>query len=102
MSGKFGSADLLANQDNLLCQAPASLITTVTGFVVNRGTSPTGIKVAIGSGVAPAVQDYIYFGKMIEPNETFTFGPIVMSAGENLWINPNDANLSARVQGFGD
>lgn len=102
MSGKFGSAELLANQDNLVCTAPASKITTVTVFVVNRGNTPSMLKIAVGSGVSPLAKDYIYFDEIIEPNKTMVTPPIVMSAGENIWINPNEDNISARVQGFGD
>lgn len=102
MSGKYGSVDLVAGQNNLVCTAPAGKISTITLVVANRTSSPARIKIAVGSGVNPVLADYVYYDVYIDANDTIQSVPLVLSAGENIWVNSDVAGISVRAQGFGD
>ena len=102
MSGKFGSADLVAGVTTLLCVAPASKNPTVNIRVANRNDTPVILHVAIGIGVIPTLEDYIAYHQVIEPYGIYEDTGIVMSEAENLWIISDSNNVSARVHGFGE
>lgn len=102
MSGKYGSMDLVAGQDNHVCVAPAASTATITLIVANRSDSGVRVKIAVGTTISPALKDYIYYNKFIEPNNSFQTFPIVLSANENVWVNPDANGVSARAQGYGD
>ena len=102
MSGKFGSADLAAGVDTLLCTAPAGKTPTVNVRVANRNDTPVIIHVAIGTGASPVAKDYVAYNQVIVPNGIYEDTGLVMSAAENLWVTSDSANVSARVHGFGE
>lgn len=102
MSGKFGSVDLAAGVDALLFTAPDGKTPTVNIRLANRNDSPVIIHIAIGTGVAPVLKDYIAYGQIIEPYGVYEDTGIVMSATENLWITSDSDHVSARVHGFGE
>ena len=102
MSGKFGSADLAANVDTLLCTAPAGKTPTVNVRIANRADTPAIVNIAVGTGASPVAKDYVAFGQVIEPYGVYEDTGIVMTEGENLWVRSDSPNVSVRVHGFGE
>lgn len=102
MSGRFGSADLVAGSATLLCTAAAGKTPTVNVRIANRNDSPVIIHVAVGAGVTPIAKDYIAYNQIIEPYGVYEDTGIVMSAAENLWVTSDSDNVSARIHGFGE
>ena len=99
-SGNLGSAALAANADNLLYTVPAGKVATLNIRVANRNASVAKIRVAIGTGGAPAAADYIDYDVAVAANGILEDTGIVCSAGEKVWVHPDLANVSARVHGF--
>lgn len=99
-SGKLGAADLAAAADTLLYTVPASTVTTLNIRVANRNASPIKVRVAIGSGAAPAVNDYIDYDITVGANGALEDTGIVCSAGEKVWVRSDQANASVRIHGF--
>lgn len=99
-SGKLGAANCAANSNTLLYTVPASLVATANLSLVNRTTAPIAIRVAIGTGSAPADQDYIEYGVSLPPGTPLERTALVLSAGEKVWVHAAAAGISARLFGY--
>lgn len=95
-SGLFGKADLAAGVDTQIGPTlPAGQSATLNIRFCNRGAQSPKFRVAIGTGTAPAAEDYITFDKGIVEDTA-----VVLSAGEKIWVRSDVANVSVRVHGF--
>ena len=99
-SGKLGSADLTATTDTLLYTVPDSSLATLNIRVANRNSTAVAIRVAIGTGASPAVEDYIDYDLLVAANGVLEDSGIVCSAGEKVWAYSSMAGVSVRVHGF--
>ena len=99
-SGKLGSADLAATTNTLLYTVPASSLATLNIRVANRNSTTVAIRIAIGTGASPAVEDYIDYDLLVAANGVLEDSGIVCSAGEKVWVYSSMAGVSVRVHGF--
>lgn len=99
-AGKLGSADLAAAVDTLLYTVPAGTVTTLNIRVTNRNSSAIKVRVAIGTGGAPAALDYIDYDTPVAAGGILEDTGVVCSAGEKVWVRSDLANVSVRVHGF--
>lgn len=99
-AGKLGAADLGAAVDTLLYTVPASTVTTLNIRASNRNPSAIKVRIAIGTGGAPAAADYIDYDVAVAANGILEDTGIVCSAGEKVWVRSDLANVSVRVHGF--
>lgn len=98
-SGKLGSADLLAATDTLLFTAGVTPQTFNVRFA-NRNSALIKIRVAIGSGAAPAVADYVDYDIPVAANGILEDTGLVASNGEKVWVRSDTANVSVRAHGM--
>lgn len=98
--GKLGSADLSADVDTLIYTAPANKTATVNIRVANRGARPAAVRVALGSGSAPAAADYIDYDVVVPANGIMEDTGVVCSAGEKIWVRSDVESVSVRIHGF--
>lgn len=99
-SGKLWSADLAAGVNTLVYPAPADKVVTANIRICNRNASPVKVRLAIGTGGAPAAGDYLEYDVQIPASGILDNTGIVLSAGENVWIRSDTANVSTRGHGF--
>ncbi|MFZ6748505.1 hypothetical protein [Undibacterium sp. Ren11W] len=99
-SGKLGSADLGAGVDTLLYTCPALKLATVNISLCNRGAVPTTVRIAVGTGGAPAVTDYLEYETPLPGPGVLERTGIAVSAGEKIWARTVLATVSARAHGF--
>lgn len=100
-SGKLSAASLAAGVDTLIYSVPTGKTATLNINVVNRGSSTT-VRIAIGTGAAPADTDYIEYGTALPPSGVIERTGLVCSAGEKIWCQSSAGNASVRVHGFED
>lgn len=100
MSGKFGSADLVAGSDTLLHTVGAGKIATISARFANRNAFPIRVSLAVGSTAAPETKDYLTYELEVGPNGVHEDSGIPMSAGEKVWARSDSDNVSVRVSGF--
>ena len=96
----FGQADLTANANNLVVALGAAA--TVNILVCNRTSNIVNVSVAIvpsGTG-APAVQHWIEFNLALDPDQPLERDGIPLSTGDQVFINPSAAGVSASVIGI--
>ncbi len=99
-SGFLGSADLAAATDTLLFTASVTPQTFNVRFT-NRNGVPVKIRMAIGTGGAPAATDYVdYDGPPVPPNGILEDTGLVASSGEKIWVRSDTANVSVRAHGM--
>lgn len=99
-SGKLGSADLAAGVDTLLYTVPADTVATLNIRIANRTATAIKVRAAIGTGVAPAVADYIDYDISVPVGGILEDTGIVCGEGEKVWVRSDQAGASVRVHGF--
>ena len=99
-SGKLGSADLTATTNTLLYTVPDSSLATLNIRVANRNSSAIKVRIAIGTGDAPAAADYIDYDVFVDAGGILEDTGIVCGAGEKVWAYSSMASVSVRVHGF--
>lgn len=99
-NGKFGSADLAATTDTLLYTVGAGLMATANIRLTNRNAlSSAAVRVAIGTGGAPATTDYIEYDFQLTAGGIVEDIGIFMSTGEKVWARSSNTGVSAVVRG---
>ena len=69
-TGRLGVADLAAATNTTLYTVPSSTFSVVTVSVVNRGTGPANIRIAIASSATPADSEYVEYDVEIVQDTT--------------------------------
>lgn len=98
-SGKLGSADLVATTDTLLFTAGATPQTFNVRFA-NRNATAVKVRVAIGTGGAPAAADYVDYDVSIQATGILEDTGLVASSEEKVWVRSDTANVSVRAHGM--
>lgn len=98
-SGKLGAADLVAATDTLLFTAGVTPQTFNVRFA-NRNAAAVKVRVAIGTGGAPAAADYVDYDVSILANGILEDVGLVASSGEKIWVRSDTANVSVRAHGM--
>jgi Fe-S cluster assembly scaffold protein SufB len=101
-SGKLGAAAIPAAAYTTVYTVPASTVSSINVALVNRGSDPASVRVAITTEtVAPLDADFIEFDAVIPENGgILERTALVAGAGERVMIYTDVATLSARVHGF--
>lgn len=99
-SGKLGSADLAATVNTLLYTVPEAVVSTINVRFVNRNPVAVKVRLAIGAGPDPAVEDYLSYDQIVQPCGIIEDTGIACSAGEKVWAYSDTANISVRAHGF--
>ena len=99
-SGRLGKALLAATTQTLLYTVPALTVSTVNIRIANQGAAASKVRVAITEGGAPSADDYVTYDKSIAVGEIMEETGFVCSAGEQVYVYSNTANVSVRVHGF--
>lgn len=101
MSGKLGSAALVADTLTTVYTVPESQVATLNIALVNRGVEPATVRVAITDAVAPGDADWIEYDATIPATGgVMERTALVTGAGENIIIHSNVGTVSARIHGF--
>lgn len=99
-SGKLGAATLVANTDTELCTVAAGKVATVSVSVCNRSGGTAKLRIAVGTGGAPAAGDYIEYDTPVPSPGVLERSGIVVGAGEKVFIRSDAAGVDVRVHGF--
>lgn len=99
-SGRLGKALLAATTQTLLYTVPALTVATVNVRIANQGAAASKIRVAITEGGAPSPDDYVTYDKSVGIGDILEETGMVCSAGENVYVYSENANVSVRVHGF--
>lgn len=96
--GKLGSLDIAAaNVAELLCTLDEAGIVNV--LCCNRTTADITIRIAIGTGVAPATKDWIEYDVAVAANQPMERTGMALSSGEKIWVQASALNVSFRAHG---
>lgn len=101
MSGKLGSAALDADTPTTVYTVPENTVATLNIALVNRGTDPAKVRVAITDASNPGDADWIeYDAEIPASGGVLERTALVAGAGENIIIYSDVGSVSARVNGF--
>lgn len=103
-SGRLGvAAPAAATLTQVYAGPPAGLVATANIVLVNTGTNPVTVRIAISTAVAAGsvvVADYIMYGRSLNAGDEYEHSGIAMSSGESVWVYVSAATVSVRVHGF--
>lgn len=97
-TGKLGAANLAAGADTLLFTAAENQTFNVR--FANRNAAAIKVRVAIGTGGAPATTDYVDYDVTVPANGILEDTGLVCSIGEKVWARSDTANVSVRAHGM--
>lgn len=100
-AGKLGAAALTtANSDIAIYPVPASTVATVNISVCNKGSASAKVRIAIGTGSAPAAGDFLEYDTTVPANGVLDRTGVVCSAGEKVFVRASTTDVCVRVHGF--
>lgn len=101
--GRLGVANPLANTNTLVYTVPANTLASMNINVVNMGISDTNFTLYVSDGSTTTVDRLLESNTVIPANGgVLERGGLVCTAGETVYVNASNANLSIRVHGFED
>lgn len=99
-SGLLGKANLTAGVDTLLFTATVGKVTTCNVRFCNTNSTQARIRLAIGTGGAPAAGDYMEYDEVCNANGIIEDTGIVLTASEKVWARSDTANVNVRAYGI--
>jgi len=99
-TGILGQAAPAAATNTTVYTVPAATTAVATISVVNRGSTPAAVNVAIAGTGTPAVSEYIEFQTVIDVNGVLERAGVVANAGERFVVYSTTANTSVTIYGY--
>lgn len=99
-NGKLGSASLTATTNTLLYTVPVGKTATANIRISNKNSFPVRIRIAIGSGASPSVEDYTTYDQSLASNGIYEDTGFICGAGEKIWVYSDAADVVVRVHGI--
>jgi hypothetical protein len=93
-TGRLASEDLAAGTITTVYETPASTYTVASVNIVNRGTQPTVINLAIADLDTPTLGEYIEFETELLPKNILERTGIVLGASQKIVARSSQANVS--------
>ena len=100
MSGRLGSASLLATTNTTLYTVPVSNTTTVTVNFCNTAATATTISLAIAQADTPVAGEWIEYGVGLPASGVLERGGIVLGDGQKIVAYAGSAGINVNVWGF--
>jgi hypothetical protein len=99
-TGRLGVADLASATNTTLYTVPVSTFSVVTVNVVNRGTGPANIRIAIASSATPADSEYVEYDVEIVAKGVLERTGLVLDAGKLIVVRSSATSVSAVAYGI--
>lgn len=99
-SGLLGKAALVSNTDTTLYTVPAATVTTATINFCNTTSSPINARLAVTSGGAASLADYLEYEVVIPGNGVLERTGLVLSPGDVIIVRASAAGIAAQARGF--
>lgn len=101
-NGFLGKGTTTANTNAKIYTVPSNVqFSTVNIGVVNRGSVPATLRVAISTVDNPTASDYIEYGLILEENGGgYERSCLLMSPGERVLVWSDSSDVSVRVHGL--
>lgn len=98
-TGRLAGEDLAAGTNTTVYTTPADTYTVASVNIVNRGTQPTVINLAIADLDTPTLGEYLEWETELLPKNVLERTGIVLGAGQKIVARSTQANIS--VVAFG-
>ena len=99
-TGKLGANDLSATTNTTVYTCPAETYAVVSINICNRGSSTTGIRIAIADAATPGAAEYIEYDTEVFSKNVLERTGIVLAATQRIVVYSTQASVSAVVVGI--
>lgn len=99
-TGRLGANDLVAATNTTVYEAGTGIYTVASLNVVNRGSQPTTINVAIADLDTPDASEYIEFQTELLPKNVLERTGLVLAATQKIVVSSSAPNVSAVAFGI--
>jgi hypothetical protein len=99
-TGKLGANDLAATTLTTVYTCPAATYSVVSINICNRGTSTTGVRIAIADSDTPSAAEYIEYDTEVFSKNVLERTGIVLAATQRIVVYSTQASVSAVVVGI--
>jgi len=93
-TGRLAAEDLAGATNTTVYTCPASTYTVASVSIVNRGTQPTLLNLAIADADTPTLGEYLEWQTELLPKNVLERTGIVLGAGQKIVAYSTAANIS--------
>lgn len=99
-TGRLGTADVTAATDTTVYTVPAATYAVATITIVNRGTVPSNIDIALADTSTPGNDEYIEYNTELLAKNVIERTGIVLDAGKLIVVRSSASSVNAVVVGI--
>lgn len=99
-TGRLAAEDLSAGTNTTAYTTPADTYTVASVSIMNRGTQPTVINLAIADLDTPTAGEYLEFETELLPKNVLERTGLVLGAGQKIVVRSSQANVSCVAFGI--
>lgn len=100
-TGRLATLDITnAATDTQLYLVPNTKIASFTITMVNRGSSPVTIRIALTDTTSIGADEYISFDQTVYPKESYERSGLVLREGQYVYVRSSATGVNAVVYGY--
>ena len=99
-SGILGQSAPSATTNTTVYTVPASTYSVVNVSILNRGTTPAVVRLAVSASATPGNEEYLEYGVTVPPNGVLERTGIAINATKNVVVYSSTGDTSCSVYGL--
>lgn len=100
-TGRLATLDITnAATDTLLYTVPSTKVASFSITMVNRGSSPVTVRIALTDSTSVGADEYIAYDHSIYPKESYERSGLVLASGQFVYVRSSATSVNAVVYGY--
>ena len=100
-TGRLASLDISnAATDTQLYAVPSGKVASFSITMVNRGSSPVQVRIALTDATSVGLDEYIAYDYTIYPKESYERSGLVLAQGQFVYVRSSATGVNAVAYGY--